>query len=169
MAMSVVTSRHCSRIRQTLTSLKRHGFATDGPSRSARLPSFRDACVSFTDPPSPGWKIGEGANGLQANQPLSNVFKTFCFAEPQSFSEGYRLLISAIVPRPIAFVSSLSVDGVPNLAPFSYFSMVSHNPPLLSISFSCRRPGPKTPEKIFSLLRNSLSTLLVTTSPRLLI
>lgn len=48
----------------------------------------------------------------------------------------YRLLTSAIVPRPIALTSSLSPDGIPNLAPFSYFSMVSSNPPMLSISFS---------------------------------
>ena len=40
-----------------------------------------------------------------------------------SLSPGraYRFLISAIVPRPIAFISSLSPDGVQNLAPFSYF------------------------------------------------
>ncbi|KAF9451932.1 hypothetical protein P691DRAFT_806024 [Macrolepiota fuliginosa MF-IS2] len=56
--------------------------------------------------------------------------------------ETYQLLTSAIIPRPIAFVSSLSSDGVPNLAPFSYFSMISHNPPMLSVSFalSARRP-----------------------------
>ncbi|KAK0195499.1 flavoprotein oxygenase [Armillaria mellea] len=42
----------------------------------------------------------------------------------------YKLLTSAIVPRPIALTSSLSSDGVPNLAPFSYFSMVSSNPPM---------------------------------------
>lgn len=35
-----------------------------------------------------------------------------------SYRETYRFLTSAIVPRPIAFVSSLSADGIPNLAPF---------------------------------------------------
>jgi flavin reductase (DIM6/NTAB) family NADH-FMN oxidoreductase RutF len=33
----------------------------------------------------------------------------------------YKLLIGCVVPRPIAWVSSLSEDGIPNLAPFSFF------------------------------------------------
>lgn len=48
--------------------------------------------------------------------------------------QTYRLLIGSIVPRPIAWVSSLSPSGTPNLAPFSFFTMVSHAPPMLSIS-----------------------------------
>ncbi|KAI0310929.1 hypothetical protein OF83DRAFT_815123 [Amylostereum chailletii] len=46
----------------------------------------------------------------------------------------YSLMISGIVPRPIAFVSSLSEDGTANLAPFSWFNMLSANPPLVSVS-----------------------------------
>lgn len=42
--------------------------------------------------------------------------------------ERYRLLIGCIVPRPIAFVSTLSPDGRPNLAPFSFFSGVGSDP-----------------------------------------
>ncbi|KAL1748827.1 hypothetical protein HDZ31DRAFT_28798, partial [Schizophyllum fasciatum] len=55
----------------------------------------------------------------------------------------YQIMGSAIVPRPIALVSSLSADGVPNLAPFSYFSMVGHNPPMISISCSLSDRRPK--------------------------
>lgn len=40
----------------------------------------------------------------------------------------YKLLIGSIVPRPIAVVSTLSPDGRPNLAPFSFFSGVGSNP-----------------------------------------
>ncbi|QYK49352.1 MAG: flavin reductase family protein [Phycisphaeraceae bacterium] len=40
----------------------------------------------------------------------------------------YKLLIGSIVPRPIAVVSTLSPDGKPNLAPFSFFSGVGSNP-----------------------------------------
>ncbi|KAF9566694.1 hypothetical protein CPC08DRAFT_703661 [Agrocybe pediades] len=57
--------------------------------------------------------------------------------------DSYRLLTSAIVPRPIALVSTISQDGQPNLAPFSYFSMVSHNPPMVSLSFSLSTRRPK--------------------------
>lgn len=43
----------------------------------------------------------------------------------------YKLMIGAIVPRPIAFVSTLSQDGIRNLAPFSFFTGVSANPPII--------------------------------------
>lgn len=46
----------------------------------------------------------------------------------------YKLLIGSIIPRPIAFVTTLSEQGVINAAPFSYFNIVSSKPPLLSIS-----------------------------------
>lgn len=41
-----------------------------------------------------------------------------------------------IVPRPIAWVSTLSSDGVPNLAPFSFFNAFSEDPPVVGIGFS---------------------------------
>ncbi len=51
----------------------------------------------------------------------------------------YQLMTSVVVPRPIAWVSSLSRDGVLNLAPFSYFNAVTSTPPLISISVGRRR------------------------------
>jgi flavin reductase (DIM6/NTAB) family NADH-FMN oxidoreductase RutF len=48
----------------------------------------------------------------------------------------YRLLTGLIVPRPIAWVSTTSADGVNNLAPHSYFNLVSADPPHVVISFS---------------------------------
>ena len=46
----------------------------------------------------------------------------------------YRLLTGLVVPRPIAWVTSLSSTGVLNLAPFSAFTFVSQKPPMLAIS-----------------------------------
>ncbi len=46
----------------------------------------------------------------------------------------YRLLVGSVVPRPIAWVSTISAEGQVNLAPFSFFTCVGHAPPLLSIS-----------------------------------
>lgn len=43
----------------------------------------------------------------------------------------YKLLIGSLVPRPIAWVSTRSREGTPNLAPFSYFTAVSANPPMV--------------------------------------
>jgi len=57
--------------------------------------------------------------------------------------EGYKLLIGSIVPRPIAFVTTLSQDGVLNAAPFSYFNIVSSNPPMVSVSVQRRNGEPK--------------------------
>jgi len=46
-------------------------------------------------------------------------------------ADVYALLTGVVVPRPIAFVSSLSADGVANLAPFSFFNAGGANPPSL--------------------------------------
>ena len=48
--------------------------------------------------------------------------------------ENYKLLIGRSYPRPIAFVTTLSNDGTLNGAPFSYFNIVSSNPPMISLS-----------------------------------
>ena len=53
--------------------------------------------------------------------------------------EIYGLMIESIVPRPIAFVSSVSAEGVRNCAPFSYFMGVSSRPPILALSIGVRR------------------------------
>ena len=47
---------------------------------------------------------------------------------------AYRLITGVVVPRPIAWVTSLSATGVLNLAPFSAFMFVSPKPPMLAIS-----------------------------------
>lgn len=48
-----------------------------------------------------------------------------------SVADAYKLLVGAIVPRPIAWVSTISKKGQPNLAPFSFFNGVCSNPPSL--------------------------------------
>lgn len=46
----------------------------------------------------------------------------------------YSLLVSVVQPRPIAFVSTLSPQGLPNLAPFSFYMVGGSNPPSLMVS-----------------------------------
>jgi flavin reductase (DIM6/NTAB) family NADH-FMN oxidoreductase RutF len=55
----------------------------------------------------------------------------------------YKLLIGAIVPRPIAFISTMSPEGVGNLAPFSFFNGVSSDPPCLMVSITRKNSGEK--------------------------
>jgi len=54
--------------------------------------------------------------------------------------DSYKLLIGSIIPRPIAFVTTTSREGVLNAAPYSYFNIVAANPPMVSISVQ-RRNG----------------------------
>jgi flavin reductase (DIM6/NTAB) family NADH-FMN oxidoreductase RutF len=46
----------------------------------------------------------------------------------------YEFLLGTIVPRPIALVTTLSLDGMPNAAPYSFFNVVSHEPPIIMIA-----------------------------------
>ena len=53
----------------------------------------------------------------------------------------YKLLAGSVVPRPIAWVSSSSREGELNLAPFSFFTVASREPPMLAISIGPRTGG----------------------------
>lgn len=55
----------------------------------------------------------------------------------------HELLVSAIVPRPIAFVSTVGEDGVFNLAPFSCFTLLCVKPPLVCLCIGWRKDGQK--------------------------
>lgn len=48
--------------------------------------------------------------------------------------ENYKFLTGSIIPRPVAFVTTISGTGILNAAPFSYFNIVSSNPPMISLS-----------------------------------
>ena len=50
------------------------------------------------------------------------------------YRDIYKLMVGAIVPRPVAFVSTISPDGIRNLAPFSFFTGISANPPVICFS-----------------------------------
>lgn len=56
----------------------------------------------------------------------------------------YKLLIGSVVPRPIAFVSTVSADGVRNLAPFSFFNVICAEPPTVCFSTGFRVPSKDT-------------------------
>ncbi|TNE49753.1 MAG: flavin reductase family protein, partial [Bacteroidetes bacterium] len=50
----------------------------------------------------------------------------------------HQFILGAVAPRPIAFASTISTDGVPNLAPYSFFNAFSSNPPILIFSSNRR-------------------------------
>lgn len=57
-----------------------------------------------------------------------------------SYSELYGILLNSVAPRPIAWVSTVSASGQPNVAPFSFFNCVCVDPPLLAFAPGLREP-----------------------------
>ena len=55
--------------------------------------------------------------------------------------ERYKLLIGLVIPRPIAWISTWSPNGVANCAPFSFFNVFSEDPPLCVIGINPRKDG----------------------------
>lgn len=101
-------------------------------------PAFdADSSFRYSKTPAPGWAFGSGANALQTPADAERAHVSIDpYEEGRPAAFNYKLLISAIVPRPIAFVSTRSRDGsVENLAPFSYFQMVGSDPPLFVVGF----------------------------------
>ncbi|KAK6357408.1 hypothetical protein TWF718_001720 [Orbilia javanica] len=84
---------------------------------------------------NPEWRVGTGATD-DTWKSLKKV-EIDPYAEGRRVGDNYKLLISAITPRFIGFVSTISKDGkTTNLAPFSYTTMVAHDPPMMVIGFS---------------------------------
>ncbi len=54
--------------------------------------------------------------------------------------DRYRLLVNAVVPRPIAWVTTVNAAGLVNLAPFSFFNGVTANPPVVQVCIAHRDP-----------------------------
>jgi flavin reductase (DIM6/NTAB) family NADH-FMN oxidoreductase RutF len=61
------------------------------------------------------------------------VFKSFV-PENVAPAERHQLLLSSVAPRPVCFASTMDAAGKPNLAPFSFFNIVSSNPPVAVFS-----------------------------------
>jgi Flavin reductase like domain len=98
----------------------------------AGLPPFAlDNKFTLSQVPRPSWKP-------QDPQGRSDHAVKKVALDPQEIGPGnsYKLLIGGVVPRPIAFVSTRSKTGLLNLAPFSFFNVVCHDPPTVAISIA---------------------------------
>lgn len=94
--------------------------------------------------------------------------------DPKTISPGsmYNHMIHMIVPRPIAFISSVSADGRHNAAPFSYFVPITSRPPLIGVSINRRGGEPKdtlsniqaTGDFVVNVVTESLAARVVETS-----
>lgn len=118
--------------------IKRNPHGNFKEVEAARPPWDTTASPRYTQTAQPSWTFGSGANNVSSGgvPPTSKSIPIDPYAEGRSPGLNYKLLISAITPRPIAFLSTRSPDGkVQNLAPFSYFNVISHDPPLFIIGF----------------------------------
>jgi flavin reductase (DIM6/NTAB) family NADH-FMN oxidoreductase RutF len=70
-----------------------------------------------------------------------------------TLSERYKLLTGLVVPRPIAWISTVNAAGVANCAPYSFFNAFAEDPPLVMVSF-----GPRIDRKVKHSLKNTLDT-----------
>ena len=81
-----------------------------------------------------------------AQAPALHLAKPVEAAKSYDFSrltprERYKLLIGAVVPRPIALVTTISKDGIVNAAPFSFFNCLSADPAILALGVEYRPSG----------------------------
>lgn len=68
-----------------------------------------------------------------------NIFEMQIDPAHTSQKDVYKILTGSVIPRPIGWISSISEDGKPNLAPFSFFNAVGEDPP--HVMFSTVRSG----------------------------
>ncbi|KAL4807544.1 hypothetical protein BDV18DRAFT_158761 [Aspergillus unguis] len=111
-----------------------------------------DTPIEVTKSPYPEWTYGQGVPGYTSSPSLKcKHHEIDPYAPTRTQVSNYRLLISGIAPRPIALVSTVSSlpsqpprgDETPvteNLAPFSYFQLIEHDPPTFVLGFFSR-PG----------------------------
>jgi flavin reductase (DIM6/NTAB) family NADH-FMN oxidoreductase RutF len=95
--------------------------------------------------------------------------------DPDALPAAHRqaLLLGCVVPRPIAWTSTVSRDGTRNLAPFSFFTVVSNTPPMVSLTVERRPDGSdkdtfrnitETGEFVINVVPESLAQPMVTSS-----
>lgn len=117
-----------------------NGHKTQKPDLASR-PPWDETAATFVQTPEPGWTFGSGANHTHARASASAATAKHVaidpFAPDRKAMDNYRLLVSGVVPRPIALISTRSPDGtVENLAPMSFFQMVNIDPPILAVGLT---------------------------------
>lgn len=74
-------------------------------------------------------------------------------------AELHQILVSAVAPRPIAFASTISESGEPNIAPYSFFNVFSSNPPTMVFS-SNRRVSDGTTKDTLSNVEHNMEVVI---------
>ncbi|EED21276.1 conserved hypothetical protein [Talaromyces stipitatus ATCC 10500] len=128
--------------------------STTPTGNSTRPPFDPSNPIKIIQPPTPTWTLGDGAT--QNNNERKNHISINPHSPTRPPSKNYQFLISSIIPRPIALISTKSNDML-NLAPFSYFQVINHDPPMFVVSFTPTNPD-KGGKKEKDTLRNLKET-----------
>src|ERR1700733_3249637 len=91
------------------------------------------------------------ADGSESSE-VAHHFPRFTWKSPMILdadaldaAQTYKILIATVVPRSIAWISTLSKEGIANLAPFSFFTVACRKPPIL-VNFNSAQVGRGHPE-----------------------
>lgn len=99
---------------------------------ASRPPFDPSRTFTYTQTPSPTWKLGDGAPS-----PSTPHREIDPYAPGRPAVLNYKLLISSLVPRPIGFLATRAPESAStNLAPFSYTQVVNHDPPVFTVGFA---------------------------------
>lgn len=101
---------------------------------ATREPWDRTSNFQVTKTADPSWTFGSGANSTRTEG--EDHVSIDPYAPGRAAHLNYKLLISAITPRPIAFLSTRSTSGEANLAPFSFFNVMGSDPPIFTVGFA---------------------------------
>lgn len=94
--------------------------------------TFEETDFILSKIPDPNWVPGSGAKTSEWKEHKKIVIDPYEEGRPSQ--KNYKILTTAIAPRPIGFLSTIGKDGSCNLAPFSYFSLALHDPPTFTVS-----------------------------------
>ena len=81
----------------------------------------------------------EYSPGTPSPPPFPHSINDFTTILPGNISNDYKLIISTVTPRPIALISTKSIEGICNLSPYSFFNAMGHDPPILTFGCIARR------------------------------
>lgn len=147
----------------------KHKSTTTTTNHDPKPPFTSNQPIKYTQAPNPAWQLGDGATTKPLAEQKHIPIDPSDPSRPPS--KNYKFLISSIVPRPIALISTKSAPWSPskstdtnvdggggklNLAPFSYFQVINHDPPMFIVSFIS--PGPRSAKSQKDTLRNLQET-----------
>tara|TARA_B100000609_G_C17159985_1_gene405610 strand:- start:51 stop:878 length:828 start_codon:yes stop_codon:yes gene_type:complete len=139
-------------------SIERKRERGENETEIKRWEAYRDFTAYASDEVSRG-DLDDWFDGNQKKFDLNSDIDSL-EVDKMNHQERARWLSAIISPRPLILVSTISKDGVPNLAPMSSISVVSNTPPLLGMSLSTNREG-RPRDTLLNLKETGKATLAI--------